>query len=177
MCTPAWNPSAQLYETAILLKQNAVLTMTGYYVPHSQSTINIENRGILYINNTELIKFDSILNSNHLKLEGDFPFIRFFNQTSNGVLNMIYGAIIPWYVAYIYLDGRVLLSFNKLHDCPSHNSSIKIIMYYYSEGNPRPYAYDGLNYTISQVHEGEYWNANFIGKIFLAKHFTIVFNT
>ena len=164
MCTPAWFPSAQLFETAIKLGQNATLTMTGYYVPHSQSSISIENYGTLHINNTELIKFDSIQNSNYLKLEGDFPFVRFFNQTSKGLLHIVYGNIVPWYIAYLYLDGKVWLSFDQIHECPYHNSSITIMMYYHSEGTPEPYPYDGLNYTISQVHGGEYWNANFTGK-------------
>ena len=138
--------------------------MTGYYVPHSQSSISIDNQGTLHINHTELIKFDSIQNSNYLKLEGDFPFVRTFNQTPDGHLEIVYGKIVPWYVAYLYLDGKVWLSFNKIHDCPNHNSSITIIVYYYSEGNPVPYPYDGVNYTISQVHGGEYWNVNFIGE-------------
>ena len=171
VCTPAWNPSFQFHDTAIHIKEDAILTMTGYYVPHSQTSISFENHGWLHINHTELIKFDCITNFDYLKLEGDFPFLRLYNQTDSGTLNLVYGELAPWYVAYLYLDGMVWLSFsNKDHECPSHNTSTKIIRYYYSEGNPDPYIYDGVNFTLKQVNGEDYWSASFVGKVSILFH-------
>ena len=168
VCTPAWNPSAQLYDTAIVIKKDAILTITGYYVPHSQSSISFENHGWLHINHTELIKFDCITNFDYLMIEGDFPFLRFYNQTNSGTLNLIYGELDPWYVAYLYLEGKIWLSFSsKDHDCPSHNTSTRIISYYYSKGNPVPYNHEGVNFTLKQMDEESYWSANFVGTVFI----------
>ena len=160
VCTPAWNTG--LDEIAINITETALLTMTGYYVPQSQSVISIENYGMFQINQTDLIKFDKIINHRTLDIEGDLPFLRYFEQVPTGTLHITYSKIHTWYVAYAYLQGLFWISL-KEDICQPHNTSFEAIRYYESTGSIAPLPRDGLNYSVLRSDADKYWRVHFTG--------------